>query len=93
MNLKICFVRDFPAKQAYCASLPKPARLVRNPAFTLDCVAALAPGILTTKQKDGTVYLAVDEGVLVKPARMFSCLCVSHRWKDLATHEAVKRSF
>ena len=33
----------------------------------LDCVAALAPGILTYETKeDGTVYLAVDEGVLVK---------------------------
>ncbi len=33
----------------------------------LDCVAALAPGILIYKtNQDGTVYLAVDEGVLVK---------------------------
>jgi F-type H+-transporting ATPase subunit epsilon len=33
----------------------------------LDCVAALAPGILTYETNgDGTVYLAVDEGVLVK---------------------------
>jgi F-type H+-transporting ATPase subunit epsilon len=33
----------------------------------LDCVAALAPGILTYETKeDGAVYLAVDEGVLVK---------------------------
>jgi F-type H+-transporting ATPase subunit epsilon len=33
----------------------------------LDCVAALAPGILTYDSKDcGTVYVAVDEGVLVK---------------------------
>jgi F-type H+-transporting ATPase subunit epsilon len=33
----------------------------------LDCVAALAPGILTYQtQEDGTVYVAVDEGVLVK---------------------------
>jgi F-type H+-transporting ATPase subunit epsilon len=33
----------------------------------LDCVAALAPGILSYETKqDGTVYLAVDEGVLVK---------------------------
>ena len=36
----------------------------------LDCVAALAPGILTYETKeDGTVYLAVDEGVLVKTGR------------------------
>ena len=33
----------------------------------LDCVAALAPGILTYETKEeGMVYLAVDEGVLVK---------------------------
>jgi F-type H+-transporting ATPase subunit epsilon len=33
----------------------------------LDCVAALAPGILAYETKeDGAVYLAVDEGVLVK---------------------------
>jgi F-type H+-transporting ATPase subunit epsilon len=33
----------------------------------LDCVAALAPGILTyQKEGEGEVYVAVDEGVLVK---------------------------
>ncbi len=33
----------------------------------LDCVAALAPGILIYEtDADGEVYLAVDEGVLVK---------------------------
>ena len=33
----------------------------------LDCVAALAPGILTyATDADGEAYLAVDEGVLVK---------------------------
>ncbi len=32
----------------------------------LDCVAALAPGILTYSTGHGTVYLAVDEGVLAK---------------------------
>ena len=33
----------------------------------LDCVAALAPGILTYEtEADGTVYVAVDEGMLVK---------------------------
>ena len=33
----------------------------------LDCVAALAPGILTYEtQSDGEVFVAVDEGVLVK---------------------------
>lgn len=33
----------------------------------LDCTAALAPGILTYETEvDGEVYVAVDEGVLVK---------------------------
>jgi len=33
----------------------------------LDCVAALAPGILTYQtEADGEVFVAVDEGVLVK---------------------------
>jgi F-type H+-transporting ATPase subunit epsilon len=33
----------------------------------LDCVAALTPGILTYEQEaEGEVYVAVDEGVLVK---------------------------
>ena len=33
----------------------------------LDCVAALAPGILTYEtEADGKVYVAVDEGLLVK---------------------------
>ena len=33
----------------------------------LDCVAALAPGILTyAREEGGDVYTAVDEGVLVK---------------------------
>jgi len=33
----------------------------------LDCVAALAPGILTySTEEKGDVYVAVDEGVLVK---------------------------
>ncbi|MEI7831882.1 MAG: F0F1 ATP synthase subunit epsilon [bacterium] len=33
----------------------------------LDCVAALVPGILTFEtETDGEVYVAIDEGVLVK---------------------------
>ena len=62
----------------------------------LDCVAALAPGILTYETKeDGTVYLAVDEGVLVKAG---ADVRVSVRraigGTDLGQlHEAVKREF
>ena len=33
----------------------------------LDCVAALSPGILTYETEvDGVVYVAIDEGILVK---------------------------
>lgn len=36
----------------------------------LDCVAALTPGILVFEtEPDGEVYLAVDEGVLMKSGR------------------------
>jgi F-type H+-transporting ATPase subunit epsilon len=36
----------------------------------LDCVAALVPGILTFEtENDGEIYVAVDEGVLVKKGR------------------------
>ena len=62
----------------------------------LDCVAALAPGILTYETKeDGAVYLAVDEGVLVKTG---ADVLVSVRHAiggtDLSQlHEAVKREF
>jgi F-type H+-transporting ATPase subunit epsilon len=62
----------------------------------LDCVAALVPGILTYETKeDGSVYVAVDEGVLVKTG---ADVLVSVRHAigggDLSQlHEAVKRQF
>jgi len=62
----------------------------------LDCVAGLAPGILTYETKEeGAVYLAVDEGVLVKTG---ADVLVSVRraigGADLSQlHEAVKREF
>lgn len=62
----------------------------------LDCVAALVPGILIYETKeDGEVYVAVDEGVLVKAG---TDVLVSVRravaGTDLAQlHEAVKRDF
>lgn len=44
----------------------------------LDCVAALVPGILTYEtDADGEVYLAVDDGVLVKTG---ADVFVSVRW-------------
>jgi F-type H+-transporting ATPase subunit epsilon len=62
----------------------------------LDCVAALAPGILTYENEaEGEVYVAVDEGVLVKTGLD---VLVSVRnaigGTDLAKlHEAVEREF
>ncbi|MFO7645659.1 MAG: F0F1 ATP synthase subunit epsilon [Desulfosarcina sp.] len=62
----------------------------------LDCVAALAPGILIYENEiEGEVYLAVDEGVLIKTG---SDVLVSVRnaiaGKDLGTlRESVEREF
>lgn len=62
----------------------------------LDCVAALAPGILVYEHEaEGEVYVAVDEGVLVKTGLD---VLVSVRnaigGTDLDTlHEAVEREF
>ncbi|MEO6786558.1 MAG: F0F1 ATP synthase subunit epsilon [Chthoniobacteraceae bacterium] len=62
----------------------------------LDCVAAIAPGILTFEtEADGEVYLAVDEGVLVKTGTE---VLVSVRnaigGTDLGKlHEAVEQEF
>ncbi len=62
----------------------------------LDCVAALAPGILTYEtEAEGEVYLAVDQGVLVK-AGMEVLVSVRNAigGTDLGQlHEAVKREF
>jgi F-type H+-transporting ATPase subunit epsilon len=62
----------------------------------LDCVAALAPGILTYQtQEDGTVYVAVDEGVLVKTgAEVLVSVRHAIGGTDLSQlHAAVKREF
>ncbi len=62
----------------------------------LDCTAALAPGILTYEtEADGEVYLAIDQGILVKSGLD---VIVSVRsaigGADLdQLHEAVKREF
>ena len=62
----------------------------------LDCVAAIAPGILTYQTaEDGTVYVAVDEGVMVK-AGMDVLVSVRHAigGTDLSLLDAaVKREF
>ena len=61
----------------------------------LDCAAALVPGILAYRIPTGDVYLAVDNGVLVKTG---DDVLVSVRraipGSDLATlHDSVKRDF
>lgn len=62
----------------------------------LDCVAAIAPGILTYENEpEGEVYVAVDEGVLVKTG-LDVVVSVRHAigGTDLAQlHEAVEREF
>jgi F-type H+-transporting ATPase subunit epsilon len=62
----------------------------------LDCVAALAPGIFTyDSAAGGTVYLAVDAGVLVKAgAKVLVSVRRAIAGPDLGhLHEAVKQQF
>ena len=62
----------------------------------LDCVAALAPGILTYQNEgEGVVYVAVDEGVLVKAGLdVFVSVRDAIAGTDLGRlHEAVDREF
>lgn len=62
----------------------------------LDCVAALVPGILTYETpEDGTVYVAVDEGVLVKAGiQVLVSVRQAISGADLGRlHEAVRHEF
>ena len=62
----------------------------------LDCVAALAPGILTYQNEaEGEVYVAVDEGVLVKAGlKVLISVRNAIGGTDLGQlHEAVDREF
>jgi F-type H+-transporting ATPase subunit epsilon len=62
----------------------------------LDCVAALVPGILSFETEvSGEVFLALDEGVLVKTGRdVVISVRRAMRSKDLARlHEAAKQQF
>ncbi len=62
----------------------------------LDCVAALAPGILIYEtQTDGEVCLAVDEGVLVKTGPdVLVSVRRAHGGKDLSQlRDAVEKEF
>jgi F-type H+-transporting ATPase subunit epsilon len=61
-----------------------------------DCVAALAPGILTYQNEaEGEVYVAVDEGVLVKAGlKVLISVRNAIGGTDLGQlHEAVDREF
>jgi F-type H+-transporting ATPase subunit epsilon len=61
-----------------------------------DCVAALAPGILTYQESNGVpVYLAVDQGVLAKAgAEVLVSVRRAVRGDDLGQlQDAVKRQF
>ncbi|MCB2021176.1 MAG: F0F1 ATP synthase subunit epsilon [Rhizobacter sp.] len=61
-----------------------------------DCVSALAPGILTYEtQADGEVFIAIDEGVLVKTgAEVLVSVRRATRGADLASlRSAVRREF
>ena len=62
----------------------------------LDCVAALVPGIMLYETKqDGVVYLALDEGVLVKTgADVLVSVRQAIGGEDLGhLHDAVKTTF
>jgi F-type H+-transporting ATPase subunit epsilon len=69
MNLKILLPFQVFADKA---SVSRIVAETRDGSFgllphRLDCVAALAPGILTYQtESDGEVFVAVDQGVLVK---------------------------
>jgi F-type H+-transporting ATPase subunit epsilon len=62
----------------------------------LDCVSALVPGILIFEsESQGEVFLALDEGVLVKAGRdVVISVRRALRGKDLSRlHEAVEQQF
>ena len=75
INLKVLlpfqiFVEKKAVKRIVAQSLQGSFGLLPH---RLDCAAALAPGILTYEtEAEGEVYLAVDQGVLVKAGRPLS---------------------
>ena len=97
MNLKILlpfqiFVEKKGVKRIVAQTLQGSIGLLPH---RLDCTAALGPGILTYEADDGEVYLAIDQGVLVK-AGMDVLVSVRNAigGTDLdKLHEAVKREF
>ena len=98
INLKVLlpfqiFVEETGVKRIVAQSIQGSFGLLPH---RLDCTAALAPGILSYEtDARGVVYLAVDQGVLVK-AGMDVLVSVRHAigGTDLdKLHEAVKREF
>jgi F-type H+-transporting ATPase subunit epsilon len=98
MNLKVLlpfqiFTQETGVKRIVAQSFQGSFGLLPH---RLDCTAALAPGILTYEtETGGEVYLAVDQGVLVK-AGMDVLISVRNAigGTDLdELHEAVKREF
>ncbi len=98
MHLKILLPTEVFADQDGVSSL---IAETRDGSFQLlehrlDCVAALVPGILTYVAKDNApVYLAVDEGVLVKTgAEVLVSVRQAIGGTDLGQlHQEVKRTF
>ncbi len=98
MHLKILLPTEVFADQAGVSSV---IAETLNGSFQLlehrlDCVAALVPGILTYLAKDNSpVYLAVDEGVLVKTgAEVLVSVRQAIGGTDLGQlHDEVKRTF
>jgi F-type H+-transporting ATPase subunit epsilon len=69
MNLKVLLPSQIFAEKAAVSRIVAETRegSIGILPHRLDCVAALAPGILTYEtETDGEVFVAVDEGVLVK---------------------------
>jgi F-type H+-transporting ATPase subunit epsilon len=59
----------------------------------LDCVAALTPGILTYETKEeGEVYVAVDEGVLVKTGPDVLVCPSAGRWVERTSADCTRPS-
>lgn len=98
MQLKILLpFKVFAEKQGVSRIIAKTAQgFVGFLPHRLDCAVALTPGILTFENEtDGEVFIAVDEGLLVKTGRD---VLVSVRsaigGSDLSTlHEAVLQEF
>lgn len=61
----------------------------------LDCVAALVPGIFEYETKQGIVYAAVDEGIMIKAGtEVMVSVRNAHGGTDLGKlHELIEKEF